>query len=81
MHYGHTQTSFLIAASGPTWKVILDEMTDHGPFKLTAYLEGYDDHVVSIEDVLFGDVWVCAGQENMRYPVDKVSQLGSEHYL
>ncbi|ELT89020.1 hypothetical protein CAPTEDRAFT_219955 [Capitella teleta] len=64
--------------SGQTWKVVLDEMTAAGPFKLTAELVGHEGHVVSIDDVLFGDVWVCAGEENMRDSLDKLDNAAEE---
>lgn len=64
----------MVKASGTTWKVILNEMSDSGPFKITATLE--DDSStprrIQITNVLFGDVWICAGQENMQFSVDKV---------
>ena len=27
---------------------------------------------VTLEDVLFGDVWVCSGQSNMEQPISEV---------
>ena len=64
------------AAAGQTWKAVLEEMSDPGPFTITATLEGHDDHVVTITDVLFGDVWLCAGENNMMYSVDQVGGPG-----
>jgi sialate O-acetylesterase len=42
-----------------------------GPYELT--LTGADSKVV-IRDVLVGDVWLCAGQSNMEWPIDKSAE-------
>jgi sialate O-acetylesterase len=43
-----------------------------GPYELI--LTGADSKVV-IRDVLVGDVWLCAGQSNMEWPIDKSAEL------
>lgn len=65
----------MLKVVGTTWKVILDEMSDPGPFTISAVPEGGDTSTlrkIQIKNVLFGDVWICAGQENMQFSVDKV---------
>lgn len=73
------RTTIRNTASGTTWKVILDEISESSPFTITAALE--DDSStqrrIQITNVLFGDVWICAGQENMQFSVDKLLN-GSE---
>lgn len=66
--------AFVMKASGTTWKVILDEISESSPFTITAALEddGSTPRRIQITNVLFGDVWICAGQENMQFSVDKV---------
>src|SRR5688572_7825640 len=65
----------MLLVGGMMWRVVLDEVSDSSPFTITATLE--DDRVspqkIQIKNVLFGDVWICAGQENMQFSVDKVS--------
>ena len=61
------------SGAGHVWRVMLDAITDSGPYTITATLECQDNPLkVEIKNVLFGDVWVCAGQQNMQFSVDKV---------
>lgn len=56
-------------AGDAVWEVSLDPVTEPGPFELSAALQ---DCTVTLDDVLFGDVWVCAGQENMAFRLSTV---------
>lgn len=56
-----------------TWRVDLAPLTAGGPFRLTAEGGG---HLVDVDDVLVGDVWVCSGQSNMRFDLED-SENGS----
>lgn len=49
---------------------ILGPIDAGGPYNITASL---GDTVLMLEDVLFGDVWVCSGQSNMQFSVSQVS--------
>ena len=55
------------------WKVTLDSQGAGGPHTITA-TSRVDNVTVTItlEDVLFGDVWVCSGQSNMQFAVSQV---------
>jgi len=72
----------LFVVAGQVWRVILDEIEEAGPYTLTAELDSGTDKgtdvppraSVSIHSVLFGDVWICAGQDNMQMSTDKVIQ-------
>ena len=33
---------------------------------------------VAISDVLFGDVWICSGQSNMEWPMEKIFNATEE---
>ena len=33
---------------------------------------------VVLEDVIYGDVWVCSGQSNMQWRMDKIFNAGEE---
>ncbi len=46
------------------WRVTLDPLDAGGPVKLT--VTGADGEV-SVEDVMVGEVWICAGQSNMQF--------------
>jgi sialate O-acetylesterase len=53
------------------WSVTLDAQTEEGPFqvKVTHSLPNGTLATITLNDVLFGDVWICSGQSNMSYPV------------
>ncbi len=51
------------------WSVTLDPQTEEGPFqvKVTQPLANGTLETITLNDVLFGDVWVCSGQSNMQF--------------
>ncbi|XP_035678566.1 sialate O-acetylesterase-like isoform X1 [Branchiostoma floridae] len=54
------------------WKVALDPMPPGGPYRI----QGVHDTNGTLqrnflEDVMFGDVWVCSGQSNMEFTVSQ----------
>jgi sialate O-acetylesterase len=54
-----------------TWSVTLDAQYQEGPFqvKVTQPLPNGTLETITLDDVLFGDVWICSGQSNMRFSV------------
>ena len=48
------------------WKVVLSPMTAGGPHQMT--IQGEANSVI-LRNVLVGEVWICAGQSNMDYPL------------
>lgn len=54
------------------WKVLLEAESSAGPFSITAMIETQTIH---LNDILFGDVWLCSGQSNMAFTLDMVSSL------
>ena len=61
-----------VSAAGWTWKVVFDPIEEAGPFLLSASLEGYPNYVLRLNDVLFGDVWLCVGQNKLHYSINRV---------
>lgn len=55
------------AVTGPEghWEVRLPPLSAGGPFTLTVT----GKNVVTVKNVLVGEVWVCSGQSNMGYPL------------
>lgn len=53
------------------WNATLPATTKAGPFSITA-TSGISS-TASITDVLFGDVYFCAGQGNMQFTVSQAS--------
>ncbi|ELU17662.1 hypothetical protein CAPTEDRAFT_122541 [Capitella teleta] len=68
-----TQTIVMNAFEGPNggviWEAHLEAVDEDGPFTITA---SSSDCSVSLNDVLFGDVWICSGQSNMVHRFDNV---------
>ena len=61
------------SAAGRVWKVLLDPVSDTHPYTITAALVASPAHTVQLRDVLFGDVWLCVGQNKLHHSVAKVS--------
>jgi sialate O-acetylesterase len=62
------QSHATTAAADGTWHVFLDPVMEYGgPHTLT--VKG--KNTVTFNDVLIGEVWVCAGQSNMQWSVNQ----------
>ena len=51
------------------WTVKLQPMPPGGPYVVRATV---GREAIQINDVMFGDVWLCGGQSNMKYPLRMV---------
>ena len=59
------------------WSVMMPTGKAGGPFELTVTaVEGQPQ--VKFSNVMVGEVWLCAGEANMRWPVDKVLNASRE---
>ena len=56
------------------WTVELPAMPYGGPFELV----GFGDDTTTIKNVMLGEVWICAGQSNMRMTVNRVLNADEE---
>ncbi|MFC3131082.1 sialate O-acetylesterase [Coralloluteibacterium stylophorae] len=56
------------ADAGGAWRLVLPKLDAGGPYTLTARAGG---RTQAVEDVLVGDVWLCAGQSNMELQVHR----------
>ena len=78
----HTISSSLSTdvANASIWSVILDPQPAEGPFqvKVTQTLPNGTLETLTLNDVLFGDVWICSGQSNMEFPVNKMFNASLE---
>lgn len=61
----NNQKSEITSNADSTWHVVLAPEAAGGPFELT--IEG--DTVITINDVLVGEVWLASGQSNMAWPL------------
>ncbi len=64
------ETSVQADADGK-WSTLIQTPSAGGPFQLTIAAEKGEPKVV-FSDVMVGEVWVCAGQSNMAWPMNKV---------
>lgn len=64
---GVTDVETVTAPSG-RWQATLIEMPAGGPHTLRISGDGGN---ISVKDVLFGEVWVCSGQSNMQWTVER----------
>uniref|UniRef100_V9KMK3 Sialate O-acetylesterase-like protein n=1 Tax=Callorhinchus milii TaxID=7868 RepID=V9KMK3_CALMI len=62
-----------------TWKVWLDPVSHGGPFMVLAQqsIAGLVESI-GINDVYFGDIWLCGGQSNMQFTVSQVMNASEE---
>jgi sialate O-acetylesterase len=69
------QTHSTTAGDDGSWEVMLDAVQEYGgPHTLT--VKG--DNTIVFEDVLIGEVWVCAGQSNMQWSVNSSNDADLE---
>lgn len=70
----------IVANNNGDWRVKLNPVKAGGPYTLT--VKG--KNVVVINDILFGEVWVCAGQSNMAFSLIKANnsevEIASANY-
>jgi len=62
------------------WSVTLDPQYQEGPFqvKVTQPLPNGTLETITLDDVLFGDVWICSGQSNMGFSVRGMFNASTE---
>lgn len=58
-----------VADSEGRWEMKVRTAAAGGPYSLTIATAGEARDTVKIEDVMLGEVWICAGQSNMAMPV------------
>ncbi|GHV22662.1 9-O-acetylesterase [Clostridia bacterium] len=57
------------------WEAILPAQKAGGPYSMTIKAS----NILSINNILIGDVWICSGQSNMETPISRVmSMFGDE---
>jgi sialate O-acetylesterase len=72
VYYAMRSSSSSVDGNDATiWSVTLDEQYQEGPFqvKVTQPLPNGTLETITLDDVLFGDVWICSGQSNMQFIV------------
>ncbi|XP_054853840.1 sialate O-acetylesterase [Eublepharis macularius] len=61
------------------WKAVLSPMAQGGPYSIEVY-QFYKEEVtnITLQDVYFGDVWLCSGQSNMEMTVSQIFNASKE---
>ncbi|MBT32613.1 MAG: 9-O-acetylesterase [Thalassobius sp.] len=62
------------AKNDSTWLIHLEPHLAGGPYQLT--IQG--EETIVLKDVMFGDVWICAGEGNMDLPVMQSANAKNE---
>ena len=65
------ETHETTADAAGTWEVTLPAQKAGGPWTIIVAAS----NTVRIDNILFGDVWLCSGQSNMETPVSRVTTL------
>lgn len=60
-----------VAAEDGSWRVTLKPLTVGGPYNLRVETPAAS---IVYRDILAGEVWLCSGQSNMEWPLDKVDE-------
>lgn len=50
------------------WTILLPSQEAGGPFEMVFRAK----NTIKVQDILFGDVWICSGQSNMELTMDRV---------
>jgi sialate O-acetylesterase len=53
------------------WAVNLSGLKPGGPFAMTISAS----NSITIKDIMIGDVWLCSGQSNMEYPMERLTYV------
>jgi sialate O-acetylesterase len=61
----HGQTKTTVTDKNGKWKISLNPEKAGGPYELIVSGKS----IVSIKNVLVGEVWICSGQSNMEWPL------------
>lgn len=65
-----TQEKSTVANAQGEWRIKFPAKSAGGPYKLTV---ASGDHTLIVDNLLIGDVWVCTGQSNMYWPVNRTT--------
>lgn len=63
------QTRSCIANDNGEWKVNFDSVSAGGPYELKVSTDNNES--ISLDDILVGEVWLCAGQSNMEFQLQQ----------
>ena len=59
------------ATSDGDWSIVISGLKAGGPYQMQIFAS----NIITIHDIMVGDVWVCAGQSNMELPMKRVRPI------
>jgi len=65
----NNQSFNTVTGNNGEWQITLPAQKTGGPFTM----EIVAGNRISLKDILFGDVWICSGQSNMEYPMNRLT--------
>jgi sialate O-acetylesterase len=65
----NNQSFSTVTGDDGKWQITLPAQEAGGPFEL----EIVASNRILLKDILFGDVWLCSGQSNMEYPMNRLT--------
>ena len=70
------QTEKCVASESGDWSLTFNPVQAGGPYKLTVSAD--KGQVVVLEDILVGELWICAGQSNMEFPLKDAANSATD---
>ena len=71
------QTAAARADSRGRWSTLIKTGAAGGPFQLEVSVEGSETKIV-VSNIMVGEVWICAGQSNMEWPLSQTTDSETE---
>lgn len=68
IHFNNQNFETLTANNGQ-WELFLPAQNAGGPFEMKII----GSNQIILKDILFGDVWLCSGQSNIEYPMNRLT--------
>lgn len=65
-----------ISNESGNWQIEFNQAPAGGPYTLEVKAEG--QQIVVLNDILVGELWICAGQSNMEFPLKDAANVSSE---
>lgn len=75
--WNNTDTSRVTVKNDCMWEAQFKSPNTPGPYKISFLT---DNQKIEIEDILFGDVWLCSGQSNMEFNMNWGIDTTQEKY-
>lgn len=70
------QTEKCVASESGDWSLTFKPVQAGGPYKLA--VSASKGHVVVLDDILVGELWICAGQSNMEFPLKEAENSATD---